>query len=107
CTKCCPPIPIQKTNYQRVLGHNGAHILFDESLKAVDQPCGLCLHPFLMCTFFFLKGSRTAAAHQIDWSRLTCLNILNFQMAAAMKSSLTNPCTNYLIPCPLQCNIIS
>ncbi|KAJ7263644.1 hypothetical protein B0H12DRAFT_1012325 [Mycena haematopus] len=103
CTKCYPPVPIQKKNYQRVLEHNGAHILFDESLKAVDQPCGLCLRPFPMCEFFFVKKSGTAAARQIDWARSTCLDPLKFQMAAAMKSPENSPCTNYLLLCPLQC----
>ncbi|KAJ7203546.1 hypothetical protein GGX14DRAFT_398708 [Mycena pura] len=30
CNKCYPPVPIQTKNYQRVLEHNGAHILLDE-----------------------------------------------------------------------------
>ncbi|KAJ7802330.1 hypothetical protein B0H14DRAFT_1664919 [Mycena olivaceomarginata] len=101
CTKCYPSVPIQKTNYQRVLEHNGAHILFDESLKPADQPCGLCLRPFPICTFVFQKRSGTAAARQIDWKSSTCLNPLNFQMSAAMKSSEKSPCSNHLIECPL------
>ncbi|KAJ7323348.1 hypothetical protein DFH08DRAFT_711958 [Mycena albidolilacea] len=96
----------QKTNYQRVLEHNGAHILFDESLKPADQPCGLCLRPFPMCTFLFQKCSGTAAARQIDWKISTCLNPLNFQMSAAMKSSEKSPCSNHLIECPLQCGVV-
>ncbi|KAJ7796470.1 hypothetical protein B0H14DRAFT_3158054 [Mycena olivaceomarginata] len=106
CTKCYPSVPIQKTNYQRVLEHNGAHILFDESLKPADQPCGLCLRPFPICTFVFQKRSDTAAARQIDWKSSTCLNPLNFQMSAAMKSSEKSPCSNYLIECPLQCGVV-
>ncbi|KAJ7631573.1 hypothetical protein DFH06DRAFT_1189881, partial [Mycena polygramma] len=106
CTKCFPSVPISTKNYQRVLEHNGAHILFDRSISAMDQPCGLCLRPFPMCTFIFLKSAGTAAARQIDWSRSTCLNPLKFQMAAAMKSSDQSPCTNHLIICPLQCGIV-
>lgn len=106
CRKCYPAVPIQTTNYQRVLEHNGAHILFDGSLTAADQPCGLCLRPFPMCRFFFLKRSGTAAARQIDWTTSNCLNPLKFQMAAAMKSSDNSPCSNHLIECPLQCGIV-
>ncbi|KAJ6577547.1 hypothetical protein B0H19DRAFT_932108, partial [Mycena capillaripes] len=106
CKKCFPAVPIQTNNYQRVLEHNGVHILFDESIKAVDQPCGLCLRPFPMCRFVFLKGAGTVAARQIDWARSTCLNPLKFQMAAAMKSSEKSPCTNYLILCPLHCGVV-
>ncbi|KAJ6471256.1 hypothetical protein C8R47DRAFT_1222233 [Mycena vitilis] len=106
CTKCYPVVEIQKKNYQRVLEHNGAHILFDTSLLAADQPCGLCLRPFPMCSFFFQKSSGTAAARQIDWKSSTCLNPLKFQMAAATKSTEASPCTNHLILCPLQCGVV-
>lgn len=106
CTKCYPAVQIPAKNYQRVLEHNGAHILFDDSLQRADQPCGLCLRPFPMCTFVFLKRSGTAAARQIDWAQSKCLNALKFQMAAAMKSSEKSPCTNHLIECPLQCGVV-
>ncbi|KAJ7462853.1 hypothetical protein FB451DRAFT_1043530, partial [Mycena latifolia] len=106
CTKCFPAVPIRAKNYQRVLEHNGAHILFDKSIMALDQPCGLCLRPFPMCTFQFLKSDGTAAARQIDWERSTCLKPLKFQMAAAMRSSAASPCTNYLIACPLRCGLL-
>ncbi|KAJ7701879.1 hypothetical protein B0H17DRAFT_894919, partial [Mycena rosella] len=106
CTKCFPPVPIKTSNYQRILEHNGAHILFDKTILALDQPCGLCLRPFPMCTFTFLKSDGTASARQIDWTRSTCLNPVKFQMAAAMKSTKLSPCTNHLIPCPLQCGVV-
>ncbi|KAJ7847451.1 hypothetical protein B0H14DRAFT_3867465 [Mycena olivaceomarginata] len=50
--------------------------------------------------------SGTAAARQIDWKSSTCLNPLNFQMSAAMKSSEKSPCSNHLIECPLQCGVV-
>ncbi|KAK7024706.1 hypothetical protein R3P38DRAFT_3532308, partial [Favolaschia claudopus] len=106
CTKCYPSVKISKKNYQRVLEHNGAHILFDESLPATVEPCGLCLRPFPMCKFVFQKTTGTTSARQIDWTRSTCLNPLKFQMAAAMKSSEKSPCTNHLIQCPLQCEMV-
>ncbi|KAJ7658880.1 hypothetical protein B0H17DRAFT_955056, partial [Mycena rosella] len=106
CTKCFPPVPIKTSNYQRILEHNGARILFDKTILALDQPCGLCLRPFPMCTFTFLKSDGTASARQIDWTRSTCLNPVKFQMAAAMKSTKLSPCTNHLIPCPLQCGVV-
>ncbi|KAK6988817.1 hypothetical protein R3P38DRAFT_3442955 [Favolaschia claudopus] len=102
CTKCYPSVSISKKNYQRVLEHNGAHILYDDMLPATVEPCGLCLRPFPMCNFVFQKTTGTTSARQIDWTRSTCLNPLKFQMAAAMKSSENSPCTNHLIQCPLQ-----
>ncbi|KAJ6532213.1 hypothetical protein DFH09DRAFT_826686, partial [Mycena vulgaris] len=62
---------------------------------------GLCSWPFPMCTFELRKTG--GGARQIDWRRSTCLNSLKFKMAAAKKSTKNSPCTNYLIPCPLQC----
>ncbi|KAJ7455119.1 hypothetical protein FB451DRAFT_1049058, partial [Mycena latifolia] len=106
CTKCFPTVKISNKNFQRVLEHNGAHILFDKTIMDVDQPCGLCLRPYPMCTFVFQKSDGNAAARQIDWSRSTCLNPLKFQMAAAMRSSENSPCTNYLVLCPLQCGFL-
>ncbi|KAJ7673376.1 hypothetical protein B0H17DRAFT_947261 [Mycena rosella] len=85
CGKCFSAVPIKTNNYQRILEHNGAHILFDKTIMALEQPCGLCLRPFTMCTFEFLKSKGTAAARQVNWARSTCLNPLKFQMAAAMK----------------------
>ncbi|KAK6980552.1 hypothetical protein R3P38DRAFT_3466276 [Favolaschia claudopus] len=106
CTKCWPTVSISRKNYQRILEHNGAHILFDELLAKTVEPCGLCLRPFPMCEFVFQKTTGTTSARQIDWTRSTCLNPLKFQMAAAMKSSEKSPCTNHLIQCPLQCGIV-
>ncbi|KAJ7930974.1 hypothetical protein B0H13DRAFT_1594740, partial [Mycena leptocephala] len=111
CTKCYPAVQIPTKNYQRVLEHNGAHILFDESLQRADQPCGLCLRPFPMCTFVFLKRSGTATARQIDWAQSKCLNGSRKAkkcqiMTAAMRSSEKSPCTNHLIECPLQCGSV-
>ncbi|KAJ6472957.1 hypothetical protein DFH09DRAFT_1110022 [Mycena vulgaris] len=54
-----------------------------------------------MCTFELRKTG--GGARQIDWRRSTCLNPLKFKIAAAKKSTKNSPCTNYLIPYPLQC----
>ncbi|KAJ7172778.1 hypothetical protein C8R43DRAFT_819735, partial [Mycena crocata] len=103
CTRCDPAVPLLLKNKQLILQHNGAHILFDPKVPRADQPCGLCLRPFPLCQFFLSRGSGTDSTRQIDWKRSTCLRPLTFSMAAAQKWSETSPCTNYLVPCPLQC----
>ncbi|KAJ7497923.1 hypothetical protein B0H11DRAFT_1801330, partial [Mycena galericulata] len=103
CPKCDPPVPLASENHQKVLEHNGAHILFDTSIKNSDEPCGLCLRPFPICTFELSKTAGSVAARQIDWRRSTCINPIKFKMAAAKKSTKHSPCTNHLIPCPMQC----
>ncbi|KAJ7501337.1 hypothetical protein B0H11DRAFT_1713639 [Mycena galericulata] len=105
CPKCDPPVPLAFNNPQKILEHNGAHILFDESIEKSDQPCGLCLRPYPICTFELSKTAGSAAARQIDWRRSKCMNPLKFKMAAAMKSTNNSPCTNHLIPCPMQCGL--
>ncbi|KAJ7467611.1 hypothetical protein FB451DRAFT_1040166 [Mycena latifolia] len=106
CTKCDPPVPLSLKNKQTILQHNGAHILFDPTIRRSDQPCGLCLRPFPMCVFYLTSGQGTDSARQIDWKRSSCLRVLTFSMAAAMRWSPTSPCTNYLILCPLQCGLV-
>ncbi|KAJ6483510.1 hypothetical protein C8R47DRAFT_1132450 [Mycena vitilis] len=106
CNKCSPAVPVSLKNKQLILQHNGAHILFDPSIRRSDEPCGLCLRPFPLCTFFLTAGTGTDSARQIDWKSSTCLRRLTFSMAAAMKWSPASPCTNYLIRCPLQCGTI-
>ncbi|KAJ6595245.1 hypothetical protein DFH09DRAFT_906355 [Mycena vulgaris] len=101
CTKCDPAVSLTSQNNQPTLGHNGGHILFDPSILESDQPCGLFLRPFPMCIFELRKTG--GGTRQIDWRRSTCLNPLKFKMAAAKTSTKNSPCTNYLIPCPLQC----
>ncbi|KAJ7512180.1 hypothetical protein B0H11DRAFT_1843949 [Mycena galericulata] len=103
CPKCDPPIPLTSENHQKILEHNGAHILFDTSIENSDQPCGLCLRPFPTCTFELSKTVGSVAARQIDWRRSTCINPMKFKMAAAKKSTKHSPCTNHLLPCPMQC----
>ncbi|KAJ7485959.1 hypothetical protein FB451DRAFT_1128215 [Mycena latifolia] len=105
CTKCDPPVPLSLKNKQTILQHNAGHILFDPTIRRSDQPCGLCLRPFPMCTFYLTTGQGTDSARQVDWKRSTCLRRLPFSMAAAMRWSAQSPCTNYLIPCPLQCGL--
>ncbi|KAJ7174928.1 hypothetical protein C8R46DRAFT_1253135, partial [Mycena filopes] len=106
CTKCHPEVLFSLKNKQLILQHNGAHILFDPSINRSDQPCGLCLRPFPLCNFVLTTGQGTDSARQVDWKRSTCLRQLTFSMAAAMKSTPTAPCTNYLIACPLRCGLV-
>ncbi|KAJ7725135.1 hypothetical protein DFH07DRAFT_946256 [Mycena maculata] len=103
CPKCDPPVPLKSKNNQRTLCHNGAHILFDPSIQRSDQPCGLCMRPFPMCSFELTKTEASSAVRQVDWRRSKCLNPLTFQMSAAKTSTTNSPCTNHMIICPLQC----
>lgn len=101
CPKCIPEVPLDPSKGQRVLEHMASHVIFDKSIRRRDEPCGLCLRPSPMCALYFKKGAGTGATRQVDWTRSNCVNIVNFRMAAAVKSSESSPCTNYPMKCPL------
>lgn len=50
CSRCGPSAAkLDWKQTQRVLEHMGAHILFDVTLNASEEYCGLCLRPSPMC----------------------------------------------------------
>lgn len=101
CAKCYPKVRLSSA--QHTLVHNGSHILFDPTINRSDQPCALCMRPFPICKFELTKTEATGTVRQIDWSRSNCMNRLQFKMSVAKKSTKQSPCTNHLLPCPLQC----
>ncbi|KAJ7705133.1 hypothetical protein B0H16DRAFT_1224441, partial [Mycena metata] len=101
CAKCYPKVRLSSA--QHTLVHNGSHILFDPTINRSDQPCALCMRPFIICKFELTKTEATGTVRQIDWSRSNCMNRLQFKMSVAKKSTKQSPCTNHLLPCPLQC----
>ncbi|KAF8169579.1 hypothetical protein K438DRAFT_1456778, partial [Mycena galopus ATCC 62051] len=101
CSKCSPAVVLD-SNGQRVLEHMAGHALFDPSLTN-QQPCGLCMQPWPICTLFFTKSRGTKSARQIDWERSKCSNPVAFNMKTASTFSDASPCTNF----PVQCSLCS
>ncbi|KAJ7663739.1 hypothetical protein DFH06DRAFT_986266, partial [Mycena polygramma] len=103
CSKCSPPVVLDTTNGQRILEHMAGHILFDPLLiSAVYQPCGACLRVEGLCSLHFKPRRGTSAARQIDWSRSTCANPVNFSMAyASVSKDADSPCSNVPVQCSL------
>ncbi|KAK7037110.1 hypothetical protein R3P38DRAFT_2771124 [Favolaschia claudopus] len=55
CQKCNPPVALNVAHPQRILEHNGAHLLYDPHINRQHEYCGLCLRPAQMCTFFLRR----------------------------------------------------
>ncbi|EJD39840.1 hypothetical protein AURDEDRAFT_70847, partial [Auricularia subglabra TFB-10046 SS5] len=83
CPLCSPPVKLP-TEIQKLLAHNAAHILFDSSVRATDEPCGLCMRP---------AG--------IDYKKSTCaIGKFKMRYAVAAASSESSPASNVPISCP-------
>ncbi|KAH6869091.1 hypothetical protein BKA70DRAFT_1414167 [Coprinopsis sp. MPI-PUGE-AT-0042] len=101
CSNCDPSHPLDAGQGQRVLEHMAAHIRHDPKVKAVDEPCGLCLRPSPQCRIYLKKGKGAKGGWTIDQRRSLCKNLVRFYYGIAAVSSASSPCTNVPVTCPL------
>ncbi|KAJ7866638.1 hypothetical protein B0H14DRAFT_2732816 [Mycena olivaceomarginata] len=85
CVHCSPPVKL-------------THILFDHTIKAEDQPCGLCLRPAPQCKFV-LKGSSPVDI-QVDGRKSNCPGYSRFSYQTASVSETKNLSSNVPVLCP-------
>ena len=52
CPLCQPAIPWDISKVHKILEHVAAHILFDNTLDATQEPCRLCMRPSPLCSFY-------------------------------------------------------
>lgn len=83
---------------QDVLKHMAAHIHFDPAVKAIRQPCGLCLR-YSECTFYLSKGKGSDASPKINETISTCPNLVHFNYSVAAVSTPASPCSNVPVTC--------
>ncbi|THU80279.1 hypothetical protein K435DRAFT_695989, partial [Dendrothele bispora CBS 962.96] len=106
---CGPDAIIDTSNYQRILEHMAAHILFDlVRLQPTTEPCGLCLCPAPQCQMVLRNIRGADRGQSIDHQRSSCPNLKQDQRssyARAAESTEASPCSNVPLPCPL-CNRI-
>ncbi|KAF8058599.1 hypothetical protein FPV67DRAFT_1565461 [Lyophyllum atratum] len=99
CTACRPAVPLAKSAH-RILEHMAGHIHFDErSIDRSAEPCGLCLRPAPLCTFYLKKSRGAGTSDQIDFAKSTCANKASFLYAIAAISTPSSPCSNVPIRC--------
>ena len=102
CPLCRPAIPWDISKVHKILEHVAAHILFDNTLDATQEPCGLCMRPSPLCSFYLRKGKGAGGTPQIDERMSRCPNLISklFYSAAATERT-HSPCTNVPVTCPL------
>jgi hypothetical protein len=88
-------------NTQRILEHMGAHILYDATVNASEERCGLCLRPAPMCQVYLMKGRGTAGKCSVARSKSKCPNLVRFNYKNAAQSSERSPCSNVPVDCTL------
>ena len=100
CMRCQPTVTFNTKHQQRIIEHNGAHLLFDHSIDRSMEPCGLCLCPVPLCKIYLRKSKGHTGNITIDMRRSSCPNLVKFSIAIAAESSDASPCTNHPFRCP-------
>ncbi|KAF6746419.1 hypothetical protein DFP72DRAFT_1076427 [Ephemerocybe angulata] len=101
CELCDPSPTFDISQSKKILQHMASHILKDPKLKRSDELCGLCLRPFPLCEYYLKKGKGADASLTIDRTRSKCKYAIRFNPNTAGKTSITSPCSNSPLVCPL------
>jgi hypothetical protein len=96
----CPDITVELSKPQRILEHAAAHILFDSTIDATSEPCGLCLRPSPLCAFYLKKAKGSDGSLRINYNKSNCANMLSFSYTVAAVSTNSSPCSNVPVQCP-------
>lgn len=99
----CPSLWLSKLSPSELVTHMGMHILHDEALKNVVNPCGFCLALGSLCLVQLKKGQFWKVGMQIDLQNTHCQhsNQVKLSLTSFAKSTSASPCTNVPILCPL------
>ncbi|KAF8160309.1 hypothetical protein BJ912DRAFT_1151048 [Pholiota molesta] len=95
CCPFCPDVLISSFNGQNLLKHMGSHILHDPHVERSREPCGFCLNTSFSCKIFLKRNS------MIDMTKSECPYLRNIRITQAKTFSVTQPCTNHPLRCPL------
>lgn len=103
CPYCkSPTISLDLGKGPRLLEHFGAHVLFDQNINRVDEPCGLCLRPAALCLYYLKKGKGVKGKLKVDKERTrSCPIKSTFAYTVASTSTPSSPCSNVPVLCPL------
>ncbi|KAN0128293.1 hypothetical protein V8E53_013877 [Lactarius tabidus] len=102
CPVCQPAIPWDINKAHKILEHVATHTLFDGTLDTTKEPCGLCMRPSPLCSFYLRKGKGARSTQQIDKHVSHCPNFMGKLFYLAVATERTNsPCTNVPVTCPL------
>ncbi len=99
CTYCQPPVALPTSN-MRLIEHMGAHILCDKNIDRSLEPCGLCLRPSPVCSFYLERSSGTVSDMRVDQKKSVCINKVSFRYKVTATSPGTSLCSNIPVICP-------
>ena len=100
CTRCQPTVTFNTKRQQCIIEHNSAHILFNHSIDCSAEPCGLCLHPALLCKIYLRKSKGRMGNITVDMRASSCPNLVKFSVIITAEFSDASPCTNHPFCCP-------
>ncbi|KAN0136656.1 hypothetical protein V8E53_005426, partial [Lactarius tabidus] len=102
CPVCQPAITWDIHKVHKILKHITVHLLFNNTLDMSKEPCGLCMCPFPLCSFYLRKGKGAGSALQENQHTSHCPNFMGKLLYSAAATEQTNlPCTNVLVICLL------
>ncbi len=84
----------------RLIEHMGAHILCDKNIDRSLEPCGLCLRPSPVCSFYLERSSGTVSDMRVDQKKSVCINKVSFRYKVTATSPGTSLCSNIPVICP-------
>jgi hypothetical protein len=99
----CPSLPLTVKPPGKLIEHIATHVLHDPVVKARYCPCGFCGGSGDSCVVYIAKGKGSQGAHYVDVSKSRCKNgnVVKLSLAAGEKSTMSSPCTNVPLACPL------
>jgi hypothetical protein len=100
CPKYQPNINFNPSNRHCVIKHIRAHVLHDASVDYSSEPCGLCLHPVLLCKIVLKKAKGCTGKLAIDIKLSSCPNLIKFSIANVAACFETSPYINHSMRCP-------
>ncbi|KAN0124134.1 hypothetical protein V8E53_015856, partial [Lactarius tabidus] len=97
-----PVVPWDINKAHKILKHIAAHLLFNNMLDMAKEPCGLCMCPLPLCSFYLQKGKGAGSTLQINKYTSHCPNFMGKLLYSVAATECTNlPCTNVPVICPL------
>ncbi|KAF8816845.1 hypothetical protein BYT27DRAFT_7067843, partial [Phlegmacium glaucopus] len=103
CPRCSPTVTLNLTQGQHVLKHVGLHIPYNPGvIQSIKPLCGLCLHPSQMCQLYLAKSKGVNRKTRINQkASKSCLIKMNYSYSIAAESSMSSPCSNVPVHCPI------
>ena len=99
CARCGAWAKFSGTN--KLLNHNGVHILHDPTIKILKNLCGLCFHEGGCIFYLTKKHGLDQTGVKINLRDSVCPRLSSFTYKTPPESKPNSPCSNVPIYCPV------